>query len=199
MNGLKERDYCVILLEFIFTCEFINVFFVTFQDLMTKNKRRNWRRLLAGGLIAIVVLALVITVAILLNGSPNSTESKALTAAGISLEEWLGGSLSTKSFNGTWLSGQYFYSFPSILFLWFSAFCSIFLLFLFSNPSSFFSSVSFFLCFSSHSFLLFLSLSSSPSFSFFLVSLSCTLSLSLYLSRFVFLFFQLNCMRRPLS
>ncbi|XP_043476742.1 venom dipeptidyl peptidase 4 isoform X2 [Leptopilina heterotoma] len=74
------------------------------NDMMTKNKRRNWRRLLAGGLIAIVVLALVITVAILLNSGPNSSEPKALTAAGVSLEEWLGGSLSTKSFNGTWLS-----------------------------------------------------------------------------------------------
>ncbi|XP_033227069.1 venom dipeptidyl peptidase 4 isoform X2 [Belonocnema kinseyi] len=74
------------------------------SDLMTKNKRRNWRRLLAGGLIAIVVLALVITAAILLTGGPNSSESKTPTAAGISLEEWLHGSLSTKSFNGTWMS-----------------------------------------------------------------------------------------------
>lgn len=84
------------------------IFFVTLQDLMTKNKHRNWRRLLAFGLIAIVVLALVITAAILLTGGPNSSESKAATAAGISLEEWLHGSLSTKSFNGTWMSGQYF-------------------------------------------------------------------------------------------
>lgn len=73
-------------------------------DLMTKNKRTNWRRLLAGGLVAIVVLALVVAAAILLTGSPDNSASRATNAPGISLEEWLAGSLSPKSFNATWLS-----------------------------------------------------------------------------------------------
>ena len=90
------------------------IFFITLQVLMTKNKRRNWRRLLAGGLIAIVVLALVITAAILLTGSPNFPGSQAKTAASITLEEWLEGSLSTKSFNGTWLSGKYLSGIPYV-------------------------------------------------------------------------------------
>ncbi|KAL2712953.1 venom dipeptidyl peptidase 4 isoform X3 [Vespula squamosa] len=77
---------------------------VNVKDLMTKNKRTNWRRLLAGGLVAIVALALVVAAAILLTGSPDSSASRTTNAPGISLEEWLTGSLSPKSFNATWLS-----------------------------------------------------------------------------------------------
>ncbi|CAL7939159.1 unnamed protein product [Xylocopa violacea] len=76
------------------------------HDLMTKNKQRNWRRLLAGCLVAMVVLGLVVAAAILLTGSPDSTGSRTPAAPGISLEEWLRGSLSPKSFNGTWISGN---------------------------------------------------------------------------------------------
>lgn len=79
---------------------------LSLQDLMTKNKRTNWRRLLAGGLVAIVALALVVAAAILLTGSPDSSASRTTSAPGISLEEWLAGSLSPKSFNATWLSGK---------------------------------------------------------------------------------------------
>lgn len=75
-------------------------------DLMTKNKQRNWRRLLAGGLIVVVVLGLVVAATILLTGSPDSSGSRTPGAPGISLEEWLAGSLSPKSFNGTWISGN---------------------------------------------------------------------------------------------
>ncbi|XP_076231045.1 venom dipeptidyl peptidase 4 [Calliopsis andreniformis] len=75
-------------------------------DLMTKNKQRNWRRLLAGGLIALVVLGLVVAATILLTGSPDSSGQRTSDAPGISLEEWLAGSLSPKSFNGTWISGN---------------------------------------------------------------------------------------------
>ncbi|KOX69535.1 hypothetical protein WN51_05089 [Melipona quadrifasciata] len=74
---------------------------------MTKNKQRNWRRLLAGCLVAVVVLGLVIAAAILLTGSPDFTGTGTPAAPGISLEEWLAGSLSPKSFNGTWISGKY--------------------------------------------------------------------------------------------
>lgn len=81
---------------------------LSLQDLMTKNKRTNWRRLLAGGLVAIVALALVVAAAILLTGSPDSSASRTTSAPGISLEEWLAGSLSPKSFNATWLSGKCF-------------------------------------------------------------------------------------------
>lgn len=77
-------------------------------NLMTKNKRTNWRRLLAGGLVAIVALALVVAAVILLTGSPDSSTSRTTSAPGISLEEWLAGSLSPKSFNATWLSGKCF-------------------------------------------------------------------------------------------
>nr|KAF7422118.1 hypothetical protein H0235_009954 [Vespula pensylvanica] len=77
------------------------------KDLMTKNKRTNWRRLLAGGLVAIVALALVVAAAILLTGSPDSSASRTTSAPGISLEEWLAGSLSPKSFNATWLSATH--------------------------------------------------------------------------------------------
>ncbi|KAI4497391.1 hypothetical protein M0802_007402 [Mischocyttarus mexicanus] len=76
------------------------------HNLMTKNKRTNWRRLLAGGLVAIVALALVVAAAILLTGSPDNSASRTTNAPGISLEEWLAGSLSPKSFNATWLSGK---------------------------------------------------------------------------------------------
>ncbi|KAF7397905.1 hypothetical protein HZH68_009127 [Vespula germanica] len=79
---------------------------VNVKDLMTKNKRTNWRRLLAGGLVAIVALALVVAAAILLTGSPDSSASRTTSAPGISLEEWLAGSLSPKSFNATWLSAE---------------------------------------------------------------------------------------------
>ncbi|XP_011633025.1 uncharacterized protein LOC105424473 isoform X2 [Pogonomyrmex barbatus] len=72
---------------------------------MTKNKQRYRWRLLACSIVIIIVLALVIAAAILLTGSPNSTASKRNGAPGISLEEWLSGSLSPKSFNGTWISG----------------------------------------------------------------------------------------------
>ncbi|XP_014604197.1 PREDICTED: venom dipeptidyl peptidase 4 isoform X1 [Polistes canadensis] len=75
-------------------------------NLMTKNKRTNWRRLLAGGLVTIVALALVVAAVILLTGSPDSSTSRTTSAPGISLEEWLAGSLSPKSFNATWLSGN---------------------------------------------------------------------------------------------
>ncbi|XP_076294344.1 venom dipeptidyl peptidase 4 isoform X2 [Lasioglossum baleicum] len=75
-------------------------------DLMTKNKQRNWRRLLAGGLIVAVVLGLVVAASVLLTGGPDSTGPKTPAALGISLEEWLAGSLSPKSFNGMWMSGN---------------------------------------------------------------------------------------------
>ncbi|KAL6431650.1 hypothetical protein ACFW04_007295 [Cataglyphis niger] len=71
---------------------------------MTKNKQRYRWRLLICGIVFIIVLALVIAAAILLTGSPNSTSSRTNGAPGISLEEWLSGSLSPKSFNGTWIS-----------------------------------------------------------------------------------------------
>ncbi|CAD6227686.1 GSCOCG00001366001-RA-CDS [Cotesia congregata] len=75
------------------------------EELMTKTNRRNWRRLLAGALIAIVVLVLLITAIILLTGRPESGSARTTTtASSITLEEWLGGWLSAKSFNGTWLS-----------------------------------------------------------------------------------------------
>lgn len=90
-----------------------NYYFIIFsltllslQDLMTKNKQRYRWRLLIFGIVIIVVLALVIAAAILLTGSPNSTASRTNGAPGISLEEWLSGSLSPKSFNGTWISGK---------------------------------------------------------------------------------------------
>ncbi|XP_043250210.1 venom dipeptidyl peptidase 4-like isoform X2 [Colletes gigas] len=76
------------------------------HDLMTKIKQRNWRRFLAGGLVVVVVLGLVVAAAVLLTGSPDSSGSRAPSAPGISLEEWLAGSLSPKSFNGTWISGN---------------------------------------------------------------------------------------------
>lgn len=74
---------------------------------MTKNKQRNWRRFLVGGMVIVVVLGLIIAAAILLTGSPNSSGTTATGAPSISLEEWLAGSLSPKSFNGTWISGKY--------------------------------------------------------------------------------------------
>ncbi|XP_011688871.1 PREDICTED: prolyl endopeptidase FAP-like [Wasmannia auropunctata] len=75
-------------------------------DLMTKNKQRYRWRLLACGIVIIIVLALVIAAAILLTGRPDSSSSRRNGAPGISLEEWLSGSLSPKSFNGTWISGD---------------------------------------------------------------------------------------------
>ncbi|XP_017885602.1 venom dipeptidyl peptidase 4 isoform X2 [Ceratina calcarata] len=75
------------------------------SDLMTKTQK-NWRRLLAGCLVAVMVLGLVVAAAILLTGSLDSSGSRAPAAPGISLEEWLAGSLSPKSFNGTWISGN---------------------------------------------------------------------------------------------
>lgn len=75
---------------------------------MTKSKQRNWRRLLAGGLVVVVVLGLVVAAAILLTGSPRTP-----SAPGIFLEEWLAGSLSPKSFNGTWISGKYLIFLPA--------------------------------------------------------------------------------------
>ncbi|KAH0953559.1 hypothetical protein HN011_011109, partial [Eciton burchellii] len=77
------------------------------QDLMTKNKQRYRWRLLVCGVVVMVVLALVIAAAILLTGRPDSAASSGANgAAGISLEQWLSGSLSPKSFNGTWISGD---------------------------------------------------------------------------------------------
>jgi len=78
---------------------------ILLQDLMTKHKQRY--RWLICGIVVIVVLALVIAAAILLTGGPDSAASRANSAPGISLEEWLSGSLSPKSFNGTWISGKY--------------------------------------------------------------------------------------------
>ncbi|XP_020285677.1 venom dipeptidyl peptidase 4 isoform X2 [Pseudomyrmex gracilis] len=72
------------------------------SDLMTKNKQRYRWRLLAGCVVVIIVLALVITAAILLDSAGNRTR----TARGITLKEWLSGSLSSKSFNGTWINGD---------------------------------------------------------------------------------------------
>jgi len=63
--------------------------------------------LLGCGIVIIIVLALVIAAAILLTGSPDSTASRTNGAPGISLEEWLSGSLSPKSFNATWISGKH--------------------------------------------------------------------------------------------
>ncbi|XP_008202160.1 venom dipeptidyl peptidase 4 isoform X1 [Nasonia vitripennis] len=79
------------------------------RELMTKSTGCNTRRLLVVGLIATIVLVLVITAtaAILLTSADReAARTEALGASGISVEEWLGGSLSTKSFNGTWLSGD---------------------------------------------------------------------------------------------
>ncbi|XP_011151258.2 venom dipeptidyl peptidase 4 isoform X3 [Harpegnathos saltator] len=75
-------------------------------DLMTKNKQRYRRRLLVCGLVVIIVLALVIAAAILLTGKPGTSASTADGASGISLSEWLSGSLAPQSFNGTWISGD---------------------------------------------------------------------------------------------
>ena len=75
---------------------------------MTKSGGCSTRRLLVAGLIATLALVLVMTAtaAILLTGSGRAGSGDDPAATGISLEEWLGGSLSTKSFNGTWLSGK---------------------------------------------------------------------------------------------
>lgn len=74
---------------------------------MTKNKQRYRRRLLVCVLVVIIVLALVIAAAILLTGRPGSSASTTDNAPGISLSEWLSGSLAPGSFNGTWISGKY--------------------------------------------------------------------------------------------
>ncbi|KAG7197411.1 hypothetical protein KM043_017105 [Ampulex compressa] len=76
------------------------------KGLMTKDKQRSWRRLLVGGIVILVVFALVAAAAILLTDSPDSSASKTKRSPAISLEEWLGGSLSPKSFNGTWISAK---------------------------------------------------------------------------------------------
>ncbi|XP_058799148.1 venom dipeptidyl peptidase 4-like isoform X2 [Phymastichus coffea] len=79
------------------------------QELMTKSTGCKTRRLLLIGLVVTILLVLVITAtaAVLLSGNDRETARiEAFTGQGISLEEWLGGSLSTKGFNGTWLSGD---------------------------------------------------------------------------------------------
>ncbi|KAF7998266.1 hypothetical protein HCN44_009664 [Aphidius gifuensis] len=74
------------------------------SDLMTKNTRRNWRKLFAGGLIALVVLLLLIATLFLLKLNPDEGNSQTTTTSSITLDEWLWGSLSTKNFNGTWIN-----------------------------------------------------------------------------------------------
>lgn len=76
---------------------------------MTKNTRRNWRKLFAGGLIALVVLLLLIATLFLVKLNPDEGNSQTTTTSSITLDEWLWGSLSTKNFNGTWINGQYIY------------------------------------------------------------------------------------------
>ncbi|KAJ8679465.1 hypothetical protein QAD02_015252, partial [Eretmocerus hayati] len=79
-------------------------------ELMTKNTGCNTRRVLLVGLISLALLVLVFTAVgvILLTkykdvDTPSSAE---LSMPSISLEEWLGGELYTKGFNGTWISGD---------------------------------------------------------------------------------------------
>lgn len=72
---------------------------------MTKSKRQGWRRILVALVVGVVVISLV-TAAIFLLTWSSSDSSGTKTASGLTLEEWLGGSLTTKSFNGTWLSGK---------------------------------------------------------------------------------------------
>ncbi|XP_024940697.1 inactive dipeptidyl peptidase 10-like isoform X2 [Cephus cinctus] len=76
------------------------------MELMTKNKRRSWRRILAGAVVGLVILALVITAIIYLVGHSESADKQTPVKDGLTLEEWLSGSLSTNSFNGTWLSDE---------------------------------------------------------------------------------------------
>lgn len=71
---------------------------------MTKSNRKGWRRVLIGVVVGLAAVALVIVAVILLTGG--SGNSELTTASGVTLEEWLGGTLSTRSFNGTWLSGK---------------------------------------------------------------------------------------------
>ncbi|XP_011494919.1 PREDICTED: venom dipeptidyl peptidase 4 isoform X2 [Ceratosolen solmsi marchali] len=78
-------------------------------ELMIKGTGCNMRRLLVIGLIMMVVLVLIITatVTVLLTSRTRKTfRNEQLENYGISLHDWLSGSLSTKSFNGTWLSGN---------------------------------------------------------------------------------------------
>ncbi|XP_014205083.1 venom dipeptidyl peptidase 4 isoform X2 [Copidosoma floridanum] len=80
------------------------------SELMTKSAGWSTRRLLLAGLLTAVLLVLVVTLtaAAVLTGASarDASRSEAPGPSGISLEEWLDGSLSTKSFNGTWLSGD---------------------------------------------------------------------------------------------
>lgn len=87
------------------------LFFLVFlkQEAMTKNKHRNWRHWIGGVLVGIVVLGLIIAAIILLSGRPaSSARARTSGPAGsaVTLDEWLWGSVSPKSFNGTWISGK---------------------------------------------------------------------------------------------
>ncbi|KAJ8679458.1 hypothetical protein QAD02_015245, partial [Eretmocerus hayati] len=79
-------------------------------ELMTKSTGCNTRRLLFIGLIALALLLLICTaigVIVITRGkNSDSPGSAGLSMPSISLKEWLDGELSTKSFNGTWLSGD---------------------------------------------------------------------------------------------
>ncbi|XP_034934341.1 venom dipeptidyl peptidase 4 isoform X2 [Chelonus insularis] len=73
------------------------------SEMMTKNTRRNWRKLLAVGVLTLVVLSLLITAAIFLTGKGNSGNPPPTTSS-ITIEQWLEGWLTPKGFNGTWLT-----------------------------------------------------------------------------------------------
>ncbi|XP_012256545.3 venom dipeptidyl peptidase 4 isoform X3 [Athalia rosae] len=76
------------------------------SELMTKSKRRGWRRFLIGAIVGIIVIALISAAVFLLTSSPSDSSADEPLPEGITLEDWLRGALATKSFNGTWLSGN---------------------------------------------------------------------------------------------
>lgn len=86
-----------------------------FQELIiTKSKwrRRVW---IIGGIAGAIALALLIAAIVLL--TTNSKDSNTTQQNALSLEDFLQGRLSTRSFNASWISGECTYSsvsFPGI-------------------------------------------------------------------------------------
>lgn len=77
-----------------------------FQDLIIAKGKRKKRAYIIGGITALIVLGLVIALVVVLTSKSNESEVPAVVESPVTLENFLEGKLSPKSFNASWTSSK---------------------------------------------------------------------------------------------
>lgn len=90
---------------YAFDCGLYSFGAFLFQDLIITKGKRKKRAYIVGGVVAIVVIAVVIALVVVFTTRSGEEEPTANEST-ITLEDFLNGALSPRSFNASWVSGM---------------------------------------------------------------------------------------------